>query len=76
MTSLAARPCVRCGEEIPAARLEALPDTRLCVQCSEEVGGDFKLTVVPESLGKESSLKKNYGSWRVHKTRRRIVPKD
>jgi hypothetical protein len=72
--SIATRPCARCGEEIPSARLEALPDTLMCVQCSEEVGGDFTLTVVPESLGKDKSLKKNYGSWRVVKTRRRIVP--
>ena len=37
------RPCQRCGAEIPAERIEALPETRLCVQCSAAVGGDFKL---------------------------------
>ncbi|HWP93994.1 MAG TPA: TraR/DksA C4-type zinc finger protein [Thermodesulfobacteriota bacterium] len=68
--------CQRCDVEIPAARLEALPDTMLCVQCSEEVGGDFEVTVIPENIGKSGSLKKNYGSWTVKKRRRRIKPKD
>ena len=35
------RMCKRCGEEIPAERLEALPETWLCVKCSQEVGGEF-----------------------------------
>lgn len=26
--------CERCGEEIPAARLEAVPDTSTCVDCA------------------------------------------
>lgn len=26
--------CERCGEEIPSARLEAVPDTSLCVACA------------------------------------------
>ncbi len=26
--------CARCGEQIPAARLEALPATTLCVSCA------------------------------------------
>ena len=26
--------CVKCGSEIPAGRLKALPGTRVCVQCS------------------------------------------
>jgi RNA polymerase-binding protein DksA len=28
--------CSSCGDEIPAARLEALPTTRLCVDCATE----------------------------------------
>ena len=28
--------CVECGEEIPAARREAVPGVRLCVACQEE----------------------------------------
>ena len=30
--------CVRCGEEISQARLEALPDTPLCRSCAEAGG--------------------------------------
>lgn len=28
--------CVSCGEEIPPARLQALPTTTLCVSCAED----------------------------------------
>lgn len=28
------RPCSECGEEIPAQRLQALPDARQCVECA------------------------------------------
>jgi Prokaryotic dksA/traR C4-type zinc finger len=70
------RPCQRCGAEIPAERAEALPETRLCIECSREVGGDFEVTVTSENLAKVGSLKKNYGGWSIKKTRRRIEPKD
>jgi hypothetical protein len=69
------RPCQRCKAEIPIERLEALPDTRLCVECSQKIGGEFVVTVVPESIGKSGSLKKNYGSWSIKK-RRRELPAD
>ena len=68
------RPCQRCGLEIPAARLEILPETRLCVRCSQAIGGDFEVTLVQESLGKAGSLKKNYGSVSHSKKRRQITP--
>ncbi|HEY3518774.1 MAG TPA: TraR/DksA family transcriptional regulator [Gammaproteobacteria bacterium] len=29
--------CQRCGEEIPVARLEALPHATLCVKCQERI---------------------------------------
>ena len=29
------RDCERCGNPIPAKRLEVLPHTRLCIECSE-----------------------------------------
>jgi len=70
----APRRCQRCNADIPAERLEALPDTRLCVACSRAVGGEFRVTAVPENLGKSGSLKKNYGGWTVHKTRRPLPP--
>lgn len=28
--------CATCGKPIPAARLEALPDTTTCVECSKK----------------------------------------
>lgn len=68
------RLCLRCGDPIPAARIKALPETWLCVGCSEAVGGDFKITAIPESLGKSNSLKKNYGAVTIKKQRRSIKP--
>lgn len=43
--------CERCRKEIPIERLEILPDTRLCVRCSSEIGGDCDLVIVEENLG-------------------------
>jgi hypothetical protein len=68
------RRCARCQAEIPVERLEVLPETRLCVACSQAVGGEFDRTVVTENLAKTGSLKKNYGSFNVHKRRRPIEP--
>jgi RNA polymerase-binding protein DksA len=30
--------CERCGSEISAQRLEALPQARLCIQCAQQAG--------------------------------------
>jgi hypothetical protein len=68
--------CQRCKVEIPAERVEILPDTWLCVKCSEVVGGEFEIQVVPDNLGKAGSLKKNYGSWTIQKRRKRIPPSE
>jgi Prokaryotic dksA/traR C4-type zinc finger len=70
------RPCQRCRAEIPAARIAVLPETRLCIECSEEVGSDFEVSVSAESIGKAGSLKKNYGGINVRKRRRPITPKE
>jgi hypothetical protein len=70
------RPCKRCGKEIPAERIEALPETELCVRCSEAVGSDFEVFVVAEKTSKAGSLKKNYGSYTIRKRRREIIPLD
>ena len=64
--------CAKCRAEIPTERVEELPDTRLCVKCSEAVGGEFDLVFQDESLGKASSFKKNYGSFSVQKKRRNL----
>jgi len=68
------RYCQRCAIEIPAERLEALPDTTICVQCSRAIGGEFIVRAVAENTGKTGSLKKNYGSYSLRKVRRRIEP--
>ena len=68
------RPCQRCNAPIPLERLEALPETRLCVKCSTAIGGEFEVTAAPENIGKAGSLKKNYGGLTIKKTRRRIEP--
>jgi hypothetical protein len=71
------RDCERCGEPIPAKRLEVLPDTRLCLECSQAIGGDFKTYVIAENThGKSGSMKKNYGSWKVKRKLRDITPID
>ena len=70
------RPCARCGEEIPAERAEALPDTLLCVRCSQEMGGEFQVYMIPERTSKEGSLKKNYGGYATRKVRKPIRPKE
>jgi hypothetical protein len=67
--------CQRCEEEIPQKRLQVLPNTRLCLQCSQEIGGDFVTYVTPEHTGKPGSLKRNYGSWKVKRKLRAITPK-
>ncbi|HKV37707.1 MAG TPA: TraR/DksA C4-type zinc finger protein [Blastocatellia bacterium] len=74
--SVEPRRCGRCGSDIPRARVKALPDTVLCVKCSEEIGGDYEITVVAENLAKAGSLKKNYGAWSITKKRRIISSKE
>ncbi len=68
------RTCERCNAPIPAARVKALPGTWLCIECSEEVGGDFVYTATQENLGKAGSLKLNYGGVGSIKKKRRAIP--
>jgi hypothetical protein len=66
------RPCEICGEEIPAERLECLPETRLCVEHSkliERYGGEFTITIVHTNLAKSGSIKRNYGDVTSQKIR-------
>jgi len=69
------RACARCGNEIPAERIEAIPETMVCVACSQKMGGEFRVLVVPERTSKEGSLKKNYGGYFTKKIRKPIPPK-
>lgn len=59
-----------CNAVIPPARVKALPGTWLCIECSQEVGGDFIYTAKQENLGKAGSLKLNYGGVSITKKRR------
>jgi hypothetical protein len=68
--------CERCNAPIPPERLEALPDTAVCIACSTAIGGEFKLEVIPDSIGKTTSMKKNYGVFSLKKTRKTIRPMD
>jgi DksA/TraR C4-type zinc finger protein len=66
------RTCERCDAEIPQARVKAMPGTWLCIECSEEVGGDFVLVAKQVNLGKAGSMKLNYGGVSVTRKRRTI----
>ncbi len=66
------RLCAVCKKEIPAERLEAVPETWLCREHAgmiEKYGGEFTITARQESLGKSGSLKKNYGGVNVSRRR-------
>jgi hypothetical protein len=69
------RTCERCDAIIPEARVKALPGTWICIECSEEVGGEFVLIAKQENLGKAGSLKLNYGGVSVTKKRKVIQRK-
>jgi len=71
------QPCARCGAEIPAERLEAIPETIVCVKCAREMGGsEFRIEVIAEKTSKEGSLKKNYGGYSTRKVRKSLRPKE
>lgn len=69
------RACIRCGEPIPIERIETMPETRVCVKCSEEIGGEFVRKVRPVNVAKSNSLKKNYSDYEVRLVRKKIEPK-
>ncbi len=46
------RPCLRCNAQIPAARCAALPETRVCVECSKAIGGEFVYEATTQGLSK------------------------
>lgn len=71
---LVTRTCTRCGQCIPTERLEAIPETELCVQCSQAIGGEFKIIAISERTSKQGSLKINYGGCNIKKVRRHLKP--
>jgi hypothetical protein len=62
--------CRKCGTPIPPARLQVIPDTLVCVKCSEKIGGEFELEVRLGSTGKVGSLKKTGQEMSVKRKRR------
>lgn len=64
------RPCRICGRDIPAGRLKAMPETKVCVKCSQNIGGEFELEVTVSSTGKAGSLKKTGQSIEVRRKRK------
>ena len=63
------------GDENALERIEVLPETRVCVQCAQAMGGsEFDVEIVPVSTGKKESLKKNYTDYEVQKRRKPIRP--
>ena len=71
---LITRTCAHCGQIIPTERLEVMPETQLCVHCSQAVGGEFIMIAIPERTSKQGSLKLNYGGCTFKKVRRQIKP--
>jgi hypothetical protein len=50
--------------------LIAIPETLVCVKCSEKIGGEFELEVKVGSTGKAGSLKKTGQEVSVRRRRR------
>jgi hypothetical protein len=71
----AKRFCARCKAEIPAERVEAMPETRVCVQCAQALGGsEFDVVAVPVRGGKKESLKRLVSEYEIRKRRNPITP--
>jgi hypothetical protein len=69
------RDCRVCGVEIPKARIAAIPDTRVCVACSERIGGEFELEVTTSATGKAGSLKRTGQEVSVKRKRKSLTNK-
>jgi hypothetical protein len=69
------RNCRICGEAIPQARIAALPDTLVCVACSQRIGGEFELEVTTSATGKAGSLKRTGQEVSVKRKRKPLANK-
>jgi RNA polymerase-binding transcription factor DksA len=56
--------CVKCDALIPAARLEAVPDTTLCVNCAENDPSGRHDRRVAEPWGSRADYKRDRSSWK------------
>jgi hypothetical protein len=59
---------------IPASRCDALPDTRVCVACSEVIGGEFAYEAVTRGLSKGGIKITGTEVVEVRKRRKSIKP--
>jgi RNA polymerase-binding transcription factor DksA len=64
------RRCKSCDKVIPADRLRVMRNTRVCVECSAELGPEDVAVASYESLGKANSMKKTYGGVTIRWRRR------
>lgn len=60
------------GKWGPQGRLKAMPDTYICVPCSERTGGEFELEVNLNSTGKAGSLKKTGEEVQITRKRKKL----
>jgi RNA polymerase-binding transcription factor DksA len=51
--------CLSCGEEIPEKRLEALPGTKLCVDCAASNPNENNRKRIAEPLGSRDDYKRD-----------------
>ena len=66
------RLCVVCKQPIEADRIDAIPNTRLCIKCGRDIqryGGEFRLSAADERTSKQGSMKINYGGIATASTR-------
>ena len=65
--------CRICRAEIPAERLQVIPDTLVCVKCSKKIDGEFELEVRVGGTHKAGSLKITGQEVSVKRQRRRLA---
>ena len=56
--------CHGCGMQIPRARLQALPNTKLCISCAEERPEGQGNRRAVETWGSRDAWKRDRGGWR------------
>ncbi len=60
--------CSSCGEQIPTARLEAIPGTTLCVNCASKEPAGSQNRVISETWGTRDDWNKDRTSWKSTKS--------
>lgn len=63
-TSIQSGYCDSCNVKIPKARLEAVPNTKLCINCANNDPSGSKNRKINETWGSRDDWKRDWGSWR------------